>query len=428
MPGVGQRGSLSALLSFCYALRPDQPFGQNAEVDQMSDRGRRFVITVVAAGILGAATGFLWAASEFWLWPVVKHSPHSPEGLGALAQTKGEPLAVVDNPVYDFGVLDEHAKGSHEFIIRNEGTAPLRIEQGSTTCRCTTSLVDQKTLEPGQQTTVVVEFDLKGFSGPYSQSATIFTNDPRHPRIVLIIRGKVVKAIQAVPSELVLTRVPSGQQVTAEFRLVGFRPTPLVIEDYEWSDTNSAQFFELELRPLDPTELQDQEGASGGVLGKLVLKPGLPLGTFTQKVRFKTNYPEAPHVELPIRGTIAAEISIVSRGWDESRSLLRLGTFRSGQGLEHRFLIRVSRSLADRVAFSVAEVFPGFLQVEIEQPKPLGDAPALLVPVVLRFPKGCPAGNFLGIEGQPGGRVLFKTGIPEAPELQINLSFLVESD
>ncbi|MCS7237092.1 MAG: DUF1573 domain-containing protein [Thermoguttaceae bacterium] len=390
-------------------------------------QGRQFVVVLLAAGILGAATGFLWAASEFWLWPVVKHT-HPADVASKLGTTKGEPRAVVDNPVYDFGVLDEHAKGRHEFVIRNEGTAPLRIEQGSTTCRCTTSLVNQKTVEPGQQTTVAVEFDLKGFSGPYSQSATIFTNDPRNPRIVLSVRGKVVKAIQAIPTELVFTRVPSGQQVSAEFRLVGYRPTPLEIQGYEWSDTNSARFFEVELRPISPSELRDQEGASGGVVGKLVLKPGLPLGTFNQKLRFRTNYPEAPQVELPVRGTIAAEISIVSRGWDESRSLLRLGTFKSARGFEHRFLIRVSRSLADRVAFSVAEVFPDFVQVQVEQPRPLGDAPALLVPVVLKFPKGCPAGNYLGIEGQPGGRILFKTGVPEAPELQINLSFLVESE
>ncbi len=387
---------------------------------------RRFILTLVAAGGLGALVGFVWAGSEFWLWPAIGAAGGRQDWQARLGGSKGEPRAVVDSVVYDFGVLDEHASGSHDFVIRNEGTAPLVIEEGSGTCRCTTSVVNRRVVEPGEETVVTVQFNLKGHSGPYSEWTSVFTNDPRNPRIVFTIQGKVVKAIQAVPSELVLTRVPAGQSASAEFRLVGFRSTPLEIVDFEWSDSSLANYFDLELEKLSPGELADHEGASGGVLGKLVLKPGLPLGSFSQQLKFRTNYPEAPEIELPIRGTVAAEISVVSRGWDESRSLLRLGTFRNDAGFEHRFLIRVSRTLADRVSFSVAEIFPKFVEVHLEPPKPLGDAPALLIPVVVRFPRGCPVGNYLGLEGAPNAYILFRTGVAEAPELKINLSFLVE--
>jgi hypothetical protein len=390
-------------------------------------RSVRFAIWVGFAAFLGATVGLVWAASEFVLWPVVDRTPVSPSVQGISgAGNQGEPRAVVETTVYDFGVLDEHAKGSHDFVIRNEGTAPLRIEQGSTSCRCTTSLVDQKTVPPGEKTVVTVNFDLKGFVGPYSQSATIFTNDPRNPRIVLSIRGKVTKAIQSVPTELVLTRIPANQSTTAEFRLIGYRPAPLQVSEWQFTERDNAQHFRLHLEPLPAEELSDYPGASSGILGKLTIEPGLPLGAFSQKLLLKTNYPEASQLEIPIRGTVAAEISVVAPGWDESRSLLRLGTFRRDSGLQRRFFIRVSRTLADRAAFALEKVFPEFIEVEVGSISRVGDSPAVLVPITIRFPKGCPAGNYLGLEGQPAGYILLTTGVPEAPELKINLSFLIE--
>jgi len=389
-------------------------------------RNLPFIAKVAAAGFLGVVVGVISAASEFLLWPAVKRT-----GTVVPLQTEtsaaGEPKAVVDSLEFDFGVLDEHAVGEHQFVIRNEGTAPLRLEEGSTTCRCTSSLVGRREIRPGEETVVTVKFDLKGYSGPYSQSVTILTNDRRNPRIVLSVRGKVTKAVQAIPSEIVLTRIAAGQPAVAEFRLVGYRPTPLSISSWSFEDSSTAEYFWVEFRPLEAAELEQHEGASGGVRGVLTIRPGLPLGAFSQKLVVKTNYPEAPEITVPIRGTVASEISVVGVGWDEGRSLLRLGTFRRTTGLERRIFLRVSRSLADRVQFAVEKVFPEFVQVEIGSPTPLGDAPAMLVPVTIRFPQGCPAGNYLGIDNQPSGYILFSTGVAEAPELKINLSFLIES-
>jgi hypothetical protein len=384
-----------------------------------------FVGKILVASLLGVLVGVVSAASEFLLWPPVKRTGAIPP-FQAEAPLTGEPKAVVESLVFDFGVLDEHAVGEHQFVIRNEGSAPLRIEEGSTTCRCTSSLVGRKEIPPGEKSVVTVKFDLKGFSGPYSQSVTVLTNDKRNPRIVLTVRGKVTKAVQAVPSELVLTRIAAGQRAATEFLLLGFRPTPLNITSWSFEDPSTAQHFSVELRPLDPAELGEHQGATGGVLGILTIRPGLPLGAFSQKLVLKTNYPEAPEVTVPIRGTVASEISVVAGGWDEGRSLLRLGTFRRTEGLERRIFLRVSRTLADRVHFTVEKVFPEFVEVEIGSAAPIGDAPAMLVPVVLRFPKGCPAGNYLGIDSQPSGYILFRTGVAEAPELKVNLSFLIE--
>ena len=118
---------------------------------------------------------------------------------------------VVDRTDYDFGTLDMAAKGSHDFLFRNAGDAPLKLVSGGTSCRCTLSKLGQEEIPPGGSTKVTLTWKPIDKTGPYQQTAKILTNDPARPRVTLTISGRITVAVQLSPSELVFSGATSGE-------------------------------------------------------------------------------------------------------------------------------------------------------------------------------------------------------------------------
>jgi|GEM_PF-494747 len=56
-------------------------------------------------------------------------SPPSPPPAPETPKTQGFPKIVVQGPQADLGEVLENATLSHDFVVRNEGNAPLIIEQ-----------------------------------------------------------------------------------------------------------------------------------------------------------------------------------------------------------------------------------------------------------------------------------------------------------
>jgi len=60
------------------------------------------------------------------------------------------PQAVVGETAFDFGTIFEDRVLSHTFVIKNTGTATLRLEDVDPDCACTVASFD-KTIPPGGQ-------------------------------------------------------------------------------------------------------------------------------------------------------------------------------------------------------------------------------------------------------------------------------------
>ena len=126
------------------------------------------------------------------------------------------PKVVVDQTVYDFGTLDMAAKGSHDFLFRNAGDAPLKLVSGGTSCRCTLSELGQEEIPPGGSTKVTLTWKPIDKTGPYQQTAKILTNDPARPRVTLTISGRITVAVQLSPPELVFSGAIERRDLDAQ--------------------------------------------------------------------------------------------------------------------------------------------------------------------------------------------------------------------
>jgi Protein of unknown function (DUF1573) len=101
------------------------------------------------------------------------------------------PRAYVPIASYDFGDIYKGEVISQLFVIRNEGDADLRIESLSTGCGC--SVIDSdRVIPPGREGKAELQVNTSSQSGQINKIATLHTNDPERPNIVLSLSANIL--------------------------------------------------------------------------------------------------------------------------------------------------------------------------------------------------------------------------------------------
>jgi len=336
------------------------------------------------------------------------------------------PKAVVDQTDFDFGTLDLSGSGSHDFVLSNAGDAPLKIEKGETSCRCTMSEIERDTIAPGESAKITISWKPTETPGPYRQTAVILTNDPANPRITLTISGRTVTAVMFRPQQLVFSRVTAGDTAEAEARLYCYLDQPMEITGRAWSDAATAQWFDAALRPLTAEELKEDASARSGSLVSVTLRPGLPQGPIRQSLVVQTNLESVPKLTLPIEGVVGSEITVAGAGWNAEAGLLNLGEVSRESGVKRRLLLVVRGEHRREVRIEIERSAPDILKVELGQPQEINQGAVIQVPLLVEVPKNSPPANHLGSQQGKLGEILLKTTHPHVPQLRLLVRFIVE--
>ncbi|HTN75968.1 MAG TPA: DUF1573 domain-containing protein, partial [Pirellulaceae bacterium] len=110
-----------------------------------------WLIAAVAAGVgLGLGVGSTFA--EFWGAQEHFHAPPKlSETSEPLDPAAGVPkVVVVNGDRFEFGTSERNVKESHNFELRNDGSAPLNVKVEHTTCKCTVADLQKTKLQPGE--------------------------------------------------------------------------------------------------------------------------------------------------------------------------------------------------------------------------------------------------------------------------------------
>ena len=336
------------------------------------------------------------------------------------------PKVVVDQSHYAFGTLDIASQGSHEFVFTNAGKAPLKLAAGETSCRCTMSKLAQQEIPPGGSTKVTINWKPKDQPGPYEQTAKILTNDPQRPEVTLTVSGKITATVQMRPSELVFSQVSTTEASSTEARVLDYLERPLKISHYEYSNPATARFFEVAIKPLGTQELKEDPLARSGILIKVTVKPGLPEGTFRQKIIFHTDLSSSPTLALPLQGMVGGEIAVVGPGWDADTGILSLGTISSREGAQRRLMLVVRGPSRKNVTFKPVEVVPDLLRVSLGKRTEINRGAVVETPLIIDVPPGSPAVNRLGSDQAKLGEIILETTHPHVPKVRILVRLAIE--
>ena len=382
------------------------------------------IVVGVLLGVASTAAEFHWLTGGGSLAGLLAEGERGPRPVLPPAGGR-QPKVVVDREVYDFGAIERGMSESHAFIFTNQGDYPLELVQGETTCQCTISRLDAEKIAPGESATVTLQWEAKSAGGKFRQSATIWTNDPLRPRIDLSVVGRITKVLQVTPARVVFSSVKAGREAVAEVRLISLVDENLEVLDHQLQDEATAEFFDIQVEPLAPEELIGSL-AKSGVLITITVKPGLTMGGFDQSLELLTNATHKSRVQIPIRGLVVGDISLVGRGWIAKQSVWALGTIKSSEGARVELTIFVRGENAAATTFEVVKATPDILQVSFGEKTEIKQGRVLKVPLVLEIPKGIRNMAHLGPSPSDLGEIVIKTSNAEVEQLRLFVKFVVE--
>jgi hypothetical protein len=115
------------------------------------------------------------------------------EDFGSLSteEKANAPVIAFDNNTFNFADIKQGDKVEHVFRITNNGKSNLYIRKIKASCGCTAVNPEDDVIPAGQTTTMKVIFDSRGKVGKQNKTITVISNDPRHPRSILWVKGTV---------------------------------------------------------------------------------------------------------------------------------------------------------------------------------------------------------------------------------------------
>ena len=200
------------------------------------------------------------------------------------------------DPVYDFGTALKGAEVKHAFKLKNIGTAPLIIGAMQTSCGCTAAQPTKSNLAPGEESEIAVTFDTRADKGPATRSITVFSNDPKHQQLQLIVKGDVKVQVDASPPQLAFDKVKHGTAASHQVLITD------VANDKDFkigAITNSS-------RDIKVTQQARTDGKAGAAL-TITLLPTMPAGPFTDIVKVDTS---RASVDIPVFGTVLGDLNV----------------------------------------------------------------------------------------------------------------------
>ena len=384
-------------------------------------------LLVVGLGVLGVVLGIVAAVVQFqsnaWDSSSLDSGPRTGGNRSpADAPITEEPLAVIDNAVHNFGVMEASGSGSHDFVITNKGGAELKLTPGGTTCKCTLSQISKREIPPGESSTVTVEWHGKNNAGEFRHTATIFTNDAHKPQMVLTVEGRMTGTFRASPQELTFSRITAGDSAVGTVKLFSYVDEPLEVSGHRVSDP---EHLEVSIAPLSAEEVEKERDAKSGKLLKVTVKSGLPLGRFIETITLDLNVKAVETFEISVQGNIGSEISIVGPRWYRDRSVVNLGVVDPAVGAEQTLLIRVGGVNRKEVKFKLGNTVPDLLEAELGEPTESSDGRLVVTKLTIRVPKGSRPAAYMGPNRDNFGCVSIESTSPGSPDLNIYVQFAV---
>ncbi|MDD5477585.1 MAG: DUF1573 domain-containing protein [Candidatus Omnitrophica bacterium] len=100
---------------------------------------------------------------------------------------------VIDPNAWDFGKAKQGEVLKHDFLFKNETKSVLNITSVNTSCGCTASQSDKKSLKPGEKTTINVSFNSHGYLGQVQQFVYVNTDNADLAVARFTIKAQITK-------------------------------------------------------------------------------------------------------------------------------------------------------------------------------------------------------------------------------------------
>jgi hypothetical protein len=194
------------------------------------------------------------------------------------------PKAVFSDARFDFGEVLSGAVVEHDFVVDNQGSAPMLIEKVSmTTPLLVTQMPHQ--VAPGAEGRIHFKLDTLSLEGKFEGTILVSLNDPVLPQARLAFSGRITPVIELSPRPAFFVTGQRGQGNRAGLEIVNHESEPLTIEKIE----HPAGRFTTQLETLKRGQCYRLT---------LALKPDGPGGKASDTILIKTSSKRMPVLEV----------------------------------------------------------------------------------------------------------------------------------
>lgn len=225
--------------------------------------------------------------------------------------------------LHDFGTVARAANTEHRFLIKNNHSSDLHIRSVRTSCGCTTPIIENEWIKPGETGAVLARFNTGTFTGRKAAAVTVTFDKPVYTELQLNVKGYIRSDVVLSPGEVNFGEVPVGEPKSVELTL-------------DYAGRNDWALVGTE-SPLDFVDVKFDEVSrqSGRVSYKITaeLTADAPLGTLHNQILLKTNDRNLTTVPVRFMAVVQPPIQI-------SPQAIELGTVSSQQPLAQRLVVK----------------------------------------------------------------------------------------
>ena len=194
------------------------------------------------------------------------------------------PKAVFPDADFNFGRAMHGSVVEHDFVLRNQGSAVLKIVKAGMTSPLLVTRMPRE-LAPGGEGMIHFKLDTTALSGPFEGHITVFLNDPSLPEADLRFEGVVIPPVEVSPLPAFFVSGLRGKEASAAIEIINHEPEPLRILKVE----HASERFATKLETIET-----------GQRYRLILnlKPDGPGGRKTEPITVATSSRAQPALEI----------------------------------------------------------------------------------------------------------------------------------
>ncbi|WP_345320236.1 DUF1573 domain-containing protein [Novipirellula rosea] len=224
---------------------------------------------------------------------------------------------------HDFGAVAVAAKTEFRFPVHNPYSQPLHIQSVRASCGCTTPIIENQYVQPGETGAILARFNTGTFRGKKGATLTVVVDQPFYAETRLVVDGYIRSDMVFHPGEISFGRTTQGESSAKTTKILYAGRS-----DWQVTDVVSNKPWLL------PTFKQISRGSGRADYEiTVVIQEDAPQGFFQDELTVVTNDRSMPRVPLRVSGQVESLLSI-------SPQSIALGSVKPGQAISKRLVIR----------------------------------------------------------------------------------------
>ena len=259
-----------------------------------------------------------------------------------IVQQQGQ-LIPANETLHEFGTVARSAKTEHRFAITNIYSQPLEVIAVRASCGCTTPIIEDKVIAPGQVGYILARFNTGTHTGQKQATLTVTLGKPAHRELQLTVKGYIRSDIVFNPGELNFGTVTEGESKMLE-------------ADLAYAGRSDWQVLGVTANaPFIKPSIKEVSRGNGQVAYKISaeLKGDAPAGPLNFQVVLQTNDNRLKQVPIAVLGQVQSQLEV-------NPQMLSLKNLKAGETIQERFVLKGIKP------FKVLEVQAQDVEVEFQ--------------------------------------------------------------